>query len=107
MITPLRDLSLFQQLFGKGKRSILTSVQRFGEICMMTYHDNSHQTKLANKGTQGIWVGLADGHSVSTYSMFNPKAPKLAQKNVTFLFKSHDEWNKVEKPTLVFISYEG
>ena len=43
------DLCLYIKTSGgKGKRSILTSVQTFGEICIPTYHDNSHPAKLAN-----------------------------------------------------------
>ena len=35
-------LSPFQQFFGKGKRSILPSLQKFGEICVVTFYGNTH-----------------------------------------------------------------
>ena len=48
IVTPNKDLSLFQQYFGRGRRSILSSVQKFGEMCIATYWDNFHWAKLAN-----------------------------------------------------------
>ena len=36
-----KDLSPFQLIFGKD----------FGEMCIMSNHDDFHQTKLANQGT--------------------------------------------------------
>ena len=48
LITPNRDLTPFQQFLEKEKRSILASVQKFGEICITMYRDNSHGPKLAN-----------------------------------------------------------
>ena len=39
--------SPFQQVLGKGKRSILSSMQKFGEMCIATYRVNTHQAKLA------------------------------------------------------------
>ena len=35
-------LSLFQHFFGKGKRSILSLVQKFGEMCITMSHNNYH-----------------------------------------------------------------
>ena len=67
LITPNRTLSPFPQFFGKGKRSTLSLMQKFGEICIATYRDNTHQTKWANKGTPGLWVGYAEDHPTSTY----------------------------------------
>ena len=54
LITPKKTLSPFQQFFGKGKRNILTLMQKFGKMCIATYKDNSHGAKLANCGTTGI-----------------------------------------------------
>ena len=56
LITPNRNLSPFQLFFGKGKRSILSQMKKFGEMCITTYKDNTHWAKLANQGTPGIWV---------------------------------------------------
>ena len=47
LISPNRELSPFQHLLGKGKGIILSSVHKFGEMCITTYQDNSHQAKLA------------------------------------------------------------
>ena len=76
LLTLSRDLSPFQH-FWKGQRSILTSLQNFGEICIITYHDNSHNAKIANQSTQGIQLGFSDGLSVDTCIMLNPKTQKL------------------------------
>ena len=62
--------------FGKGKRHILTSVQNFGEICIMTRHDNSHHAKLANHGTQGMCKHFADGYQDSNCHAFKQKLKK-------------------------------
>ena len=71
--------------FGKGKRSILSLMQNFGEMCNATYRDNTHQAKLANQGTPGIWVGYAKGHLTSKYQVFNPKTKKIIlTQDVTF-----------------------
>ena len=64
------DVSPFQHIFGKGKRSILFSVQKFGEMCITIYGDNSHQTELVNRATPGIWVGFAEGHPIDTYHVY-------------------------------------
>ena len=36
LLTPNRTLSPFQQLFRKGKRRILTLMQKFGEMCIIS-----------------------------------------------------------------------
>ena len=36
LLTPSRSLSPFQQFLGKGKRSILFLMQKFGEMCTPT-----------------------------------------------------------------------
>ena len=74
----------------------------------MTYCDNSHHTKLANGGTVGIWMGIADGHPVSIHCVLNTKTCKFRLiKDMAFLGKSYGEWNKVEKQALAPMSYEG
>ena len=83
-------------------------MQKFGEMCITTYRDNTHQAKLANHGTSGVWVGCTEGHSIGTYQIFNPKMKKIILTwDVTFLQKSYGEYSKVEKPVLVTKSYEG
>ena len=67
LITPNRTPSPFQQFFGKGKKSVLTSIQKFGEMCIITYKDITHQAKLDNCGTRGIWVGYAENHPTGTF----------------------------------------
>ena len=54
LFTPSKDSSAFQQSFGKGKRNILSLVQKFGEICITTYRHNSHWAKIANHGNKCI-----------------------------------------------------
>ena len=72
-----------------------------------SYRDNTHQAKLANQGTPGIWVGYAEGHPTGTYQAFNPKTKKITlTRDVTFLQKSHGKYSKVEKPVLVTMSCE-
>ena len=51
LLTPNRTLSPFQQFFEKRKRSILSLMQKFGEMSVTIYRDNSHHAKLANHGT--------------------------------------------------------
>ena len=108
LITPNRNPSPFQNFFVKGKKSILTSMQKFGEICIATYKDNTHQAKLANCGTPSIWVGYAENHPTGKYKMFNPKAKKIIlTRDMTFLQKFYCEYTQVEKPVVVTSSYEG
>ena len=54
LITPNVSLSPFQQFFGKGKKYDLTSMQKFGEMCIAIYKDNNNWAKSANHGTLGI-----------------------------------------------------
>ena len=56
----------------------------------------------------GIWLGFREGHPLGTYHAFNPKPRKISlTKDATFLVMSFGEWNTVEKPTVVPMSYEG
>ena len=58
----------------------------------MTYCINSHHTKLANQGTQEVQVSFADGHTISTYHVLNPKTCKISPtKGMTFLGRSYGE----------------
>ena len=83
-------------------------MQKFGEICITTYRDNTPWAKLANRGTPGIWVVYAECHPTSTFQVFNPKTKKIILTwDVTFLQKSYGEYTKIEKPVLVTTSYEG
>ena len=74
-------------IFEKGKRSIITTMQKFGEMCIATYKDNSHQAKLANHGTPCNQVGYAEGHPTNAYQIF--------------IEKSYGESTKVEKPLIM------
>ena len=84
LITPYGGSCWFQ-IFGKVTRSILTSAQIFGEICITTYQNNSHQAKLANFGTQEIQVGFAEGHPVDTYHVYNSKTKISLLEDMIFL----------------------
>ena len=91
-----------------GKVHIITSLQKFGEMCIATFKDNIHRAKLANRRTPGIWVGYADNHPTGTYRIFNPKTKRIIlTRDVTFLNKSYGEFYKVEKPVILTTSYEG
>jgi len=108
LITPNRSLTPYQQFFGKGHLHILTSMQKFGEICIATFKDNTHRAKLANQGTPGIWVGFANNHPTGTHRIFNPKTKRIILTgDVAFLNKSYGEFYKVEKPVILTTSYEG
>ena len=83
-------------------------MQRFGETCMMTNCDDLHHAKLANQGTTRSWMGFTDEHPVGTYPVLNLKNQKISlTKYMTFLNKSYDEWDKVDKSVIVLINYEG
>ena len=83
-------------------------MQKFGEMCIINYKDNSHQAKLTNQDTPGIWDGYKEGHPTGTCQIFNPKIKKIILTwDVSFLQKSFNEYTKVEKPVVVTMSYEG
>ena len=51
-------------------------MQKFGEMCIPTFKDNTHWANLANRGIPGIWVGYSENHPIGTYQSFNPKTKK-------------------------------
>ena len=57
LLTLSRTLSPFQQVFRKKKRSIISLMQKIGEMHVATYRDNTNRAKLANHDAPGIWVG--------------------------------------------------
>ena len=83
-------------------------MQKFGEMCIPTFKDNTHQPKLADQGTPIIWVGYAKNHLTGIYQIFNPKTKCIIWTlDVTFLQKSYGEYSKVEKPVVMNTNYEG
>ena len=83
-------------------------MQKFGEMCIATYKDNTHRAKLANHRTPGIWVGYAENHPTGTYWVFNPKTKCIIlTRDLSFLNKSYIEYSKVQKPVILTMSYEG
>ena len=107
LTTPKRSLNPFQHFFGKGKSNVFTSMQKFGEMCIATFMNNTHLAKLANHGTPGIWVGYAENHLTGTCRIFNPKTKcNILTQDVTFLDKSYSECRKVEKPVILTMNYE-
>ena len=73
-------------------------MQKFGELCITTNRDSTHQAKLANYNTPSVWVGYTDGHPTVTYRVFNPKTKKvILTRDMTFLQKSYGDYSKVEK----------
>ena len=84
------------------------SMQKFGEMCIATFKDNTHWAKLANQGTPSIWVVYAKNHPTGTNWIFNPKMKRIILTlDVTFLQKSYGEYSKVEKPVVLNTSYQG
>ena len=82
-------------------------MQKFCEMYITTYKDNSHWAKLANRWTPSIWVSYAEGHPTSTYQIFNPKTKKIIlTQDLIFLQKSYGDYIKVDKPVAVSTSYE-
>ena len=52
-------------------------MQKFGEVCITIFQDNTHLTKLDNCGAQGSWVGYASGYPMGEYWVFIPKIKKI------------------------------
>ena len=97
LLTPNRGLSKCHKM----ERNNLSLLQNLCEMCIATYHDNSHCAKLANQGIPGIWVGFAEDHPVGIYCIYNTKTTRISlTKDVTFLNNSYGEWSKIEKPVL-------
>ena len=59
-------------------------MQKFGEMFLATYKDSTHQAKLANCGTPGIWVSYAQNHPAGTYQILNPKQKKYLDLGCDF-----------------------
>ena len=61
-----------------------------------TYQDNSHQNKLANQGTLGMWVGLQkviqSGHTMCT----TPRLKQYFNQGCDFPTESYGDWSKVD-----------
>ena len=77
-------------------------MQKFGEMCIVTFKDNTHRAKLAYQGTPGIWIGYAKNYPTGTYQIFNPKTKRIIlTRDVTFLQKSYGEYSKVEKSVVL------
>ena len=64
-------------------------MQKFGEMYIATYQDNSYHAKLANYGTPSIWVGYYDGNPNGTYLVFSLKTKKIIL--MTFSQKSYGD----------------
>ena len=83
-------------------------MQKFGEMCITTYKNNSHGDKLVNRGTPSIWVGQDENHPAGTYRIFNPNTKNIILTwDMSFLHKSYSEYTKVDKPVVVTASYEA
>ena len=68
-------------------------MQKFGEMCIFAYNNNTNEAKLANCGTTSIWVGHSKHHPTGTYQIFNPKTRKnILTWDVIFLQKSCSEY---------------
>ncbi len=56
----------YHQFFGNGSASILNTIHRFGEICVVAIHV-AIMNKMQNGGKQCIWWGFADSHASNCY----------------------------------------
>ena len=84
------------------------SLPKFGEMCVITYCNKTHQAKLANHGTTGIWLGYVGEHPVGTFQVMSSKTRKINLTcDVTFLKKSYGEFKEVDNPVIIPMSYEG
>ena len=72
-----QDPKPISTIFWKGKEKC-PSMQKFGAMCIATYKNESHWTKLANLGTPSIRVGYKEGHPTSIYRIFDPKTKKIS-----------------------------
>ena len=101
-------ISLFQQFCGRVKRSILTSLQKFGETCILTNCDNSHWSKIANWDIDRIWLDFAYGNQFNTYQVLNPKTSNICLfTGMTFFNKTCGKWDKVDKWVLFPLVMNG
>ena len=59
-------------------------MQKFGEVCITTYHDNAHWAKLASQGVISRWVGFAECHQVGPYIVYSAKMRKFFDQGSDF-----------------------
>ena len=71
------------------------------------YHNISYQAKLAPWGTPGIWVGLAKVIHLVPIMYITPRQKNNLTKDMIFLHTSYNKWNKVEKPVMLPLTFEG
>ena len=95
-LTSMRDLTPFLKCLVRKREASLHPYKMF-----VKYASQSHQAKLINCGTPGIWVGFGDDPWVGTYHVLNLKTRKFNLTiDVSFLVQPFGKWNKVEKPTV-------
>ena len=89
-------------MFWEGKEMHPVFVAKFGEMCVVTYCNNT-QEKLANFSRAGILVGFADADPVVTIQVLNPKKRQINLMQVmTFL----NHWDNID--VVIFpVSYQG
>ena len=99
-------MSPYHQFFGEGRTSILDTVQRFGEICIVA-NRVAIMNKMQNRGKHCIWLGFADNHASKCYRLLNLETKRVViSRDVTFLDKSFGDWANVKDPAIVPLAAE-
>ncbi len=99
-------MSPYHQFFGKRRTSILDTVQRFGEICIVA-NQGAIMNKMQNRGKHCIWLGFADNHASKCYRLLNLETKRIViSRDVIFLDKSFGDWANVKDPAIVPLAAE-
>ena len=89
-------------MFWEGKKSVFYLLLKFGEMCIITFHDNSHNIESTNQGIAGLQMDIQLAPSV-----FLTQNNNNLTQDVTLLGKSHGEWDKVEVWDFIPVSNDG
>ncbi len=83
-----RSCESYHQFFGKERTSILDTVQRFGEICIVA-NRVAIMNKIQNRGKHCIWLRFVDNHASKCYRLLNLETKRVViSRDVIFLDKS-------------------
>ena len=74
----------FDNCFGKGRKSHISTTRKFGEQCVVTDRTKI-KAKLTDKGKVMWWLGYAVDHAKDTYRLLNKKTQKVVlSRDVVF-----------------------
>ena len=99
-------LKTITTIFWEGKEKCLDIITKFDKICILTYHDNTYQVRLAKWYTEAFWVGFVDGNPVGTFKLLSPKTKNIWHASWPS-WQVIQHWNKVDKHVFVPVSYDG